>query len=274
MNLPEMPEVETIKLQLREKVKGKRIERIQVILDKPLKGITVEEFKDRVEGSSIKEIRRRAKILIIGLSTGESLLIHLKLTGRLLYLKPDEPIEKHTHLIFHLSGGRQLRFWDLRQFGYVKLISGELAEEPKLKELGPEAIGLNLDEFRRLLAGKRSGKIKPLLMNQNFIAGIGNIYSDEVLFYAGIHPARNVATLTVKEVVKLHEGIKKILPAAVRYGGSSVDDYVDLYGEQGNYVMYHRAYRRTGEPCERCGVAIKRIKLGGRSAHFCPRCQV
>ncbi|MDO8886553.1 bifunctional DNA-formamidopyrimidine glycosylase/DNA-(apurinic or apyrimidinic site) lyase [Candidatus Oleimmundimicrobium sp.] len=269
-----MPEVETIKLQIKEEIKGKKIESVKVILDKPLKNTTTEEFKQRVEGTFVKDVKRRAKILIIELSTGDSLLIHLKLTGRLLYLKPEEPIEKHTHLVFNLSDGKQLRFWDLRQFGYVKIVSGKPEEAPELRELGPEALELGLDEFRRLLAGKRSGKIKPLLMNQNFIAGIGNIYSDEMLFYAGIQPTRDVTTLTDGEIVKLHEGIKKILSAAVRYKGSSVDDYVDLYGEQGDFVMYHKVYRRTGKPCEKCGTPIKRIKLAGRSAHFCPKCQV
>jgi len=272
--MPELPEVETIRLQMKEEIEGKKIESIKVISDKPLGNTTVEEFKERVEGAFIKDVKRRAKILIIELSTGDSLLIHLKLTGRLLLLKPNAPVEKHTHLIFNLSDEYQLRFWDLRRFGYVKLVSGKLKEVSELKKLGPEALELSLNEFRGLLANKRSGKIKPLLMNQNFIAGIGNIYSDEALFYAGIHPERNVATLKEDEIARLHEGIRKIMSSAIGHRGSSMDDYVDLFGKQGDFVPHHKVYRRTGELCKACGSLIKRIKVGGRSAHFCPKCQV
>lgn len=272
--MPELPEVETIRLQMKKEIEGKKIESIKAISDKPLENITVEEFKERVEGAFIKDVKRRAKILIIELSTGDSLLIHLKLTGRLLLLKPNVPVEKHTHLIFDLSDGYQLRFWDLRRFGYVKLVSGKLKEVLELKKLGPEALELSLNEFRGLLASKRSGKIKPLLMNQNFIAGIGNIYSDEALFYAGIHPERNVATLKEDEIARLHEGIRRIMSSAIGHRGSSMDDYVDLFGKQGDFVPHHKVYRRTGELCKACGSRIKRIKVGGRSAHFCPKCQV
>jgi len=272
--MPELPEVETIRLQMEDELKEKKIESIKVLSDKPLKNVTLEEFAERVEGASVKAVKRRAKILIIELSTGDSLLIHLKLTGRLLYLAPSEPIEKHTHLIFNLNDGNQLRFWDLRQFGYVKLVSGKLSEAPELKGLGPEALELSLGEFSKLMKSKRSGKIKPLLMNQNFIAGIGNIYSDEALFYAAIHPERDVSALKEEEIARLYEGIRKIMLSAISYRGSSMDDYVDLYGKQGDFVSHHKVYRKTGQVCEKCGGSIKRIKLGGRSAHFCPKCQV
>ncbi len=273
--MPEMPEVETIRQELEEKVKGKKILSVEIYLSKPLKNLDAEDFKKKVEGNTIKDIKRRAKLLILELSNSQNLLIHLKLTGRLLYVSPHEPIEKHTHIIFNLDNGYQLRFWDLRQFGYIKLVPGsKLDEIPELREFGPEAYGMTLEDFKKLLATKKTGKIKPLLMDQNFISGIGNIYADEALFYAKVQPTRNVNTLSEEEINQLHRGIQEVLTAALSKRGSSVDAYVDIYGKPGEFVPYLKVYGRTGQPCYRCQTPIKRIKLGGRSAHFCPNCQL
>ncbi|MDP3012841.1 MAG: DNA-formamidopyrimidine glycosylase, partial [Candidatus Subteraquimicrobiales bacterium] len=234
-----MPEVETIRKELEEKVKNKKILDIEIRLAKLLKNSSVEDFKKKVSSTSIEDIKRRAKLLIIELSNKQSLLIHLKLTGRLLYTNPNEPVDKHTHLIFNLNDGHQLRFWDLRQFGYIKLVeSGKLDEIPELKEFGPEAFGMYLENFKALLVKKRTGKIKTLLMDQSFIAGIGNIYADEALFYAKIHPSRNINTLSESEITLLHKGAQKVLTAALSKRGSSVDAYVDIYGKPGEYVPY------------------------------------
>ncbi|HAW59842.1 MAG TPA: formamidopyrimidine-DNA glycosylase, partial [Actinobacteria bacterium] len=233
-----------------------------------------EEFEERVKGAKIEGAKRRAKLIILELSTGESLLIHLKLTGRLLYVEPREPLDAHTHIVFHLDDGHQLRLWDLRRFGYIKLVpSGRLEEMPELAEFGPEALEMTLGEFKNLLVTKKRGKVKPLLMEQKFISGLGNIYSDEVLHYAGVQPTRDVSTLMEQEKELIYEGIQTILPAALKHRGSSVDLYVDIYGRQGQYVPHLQVYGREGESCYRCGASIKRIRLGGRSAHFCPNCQ-
>lgn len=274
--MPEMPEVETIRRELEEMVKGRKIVSVDVRLAKPLTNATAEEFEERVKGAKIEGVRRRAKLIILELSTGQSLLIHLKLTGRLLYARPQEPLDAHTHIVFHLDDGCQLRFWDLRRFGYIKLgpaVGGGLEEMLELAEFGPEALEMTLGEFKNLLVTKKRGKVKPLLMEQKFISGLGNIYSDEVLHYAGVQPTRDISTLTEGEKELIYEGIQTILPVAVKHRGSSVDLYVDIYGRQGEYVPHLQVYGREGESCYRCGAPIKRIKLGGRSAHFCPNCQ-
>ncbi|MDI6689455.1 MAG: DNA-formamidopyrimidine glycosylase [Actinomycetota bacterium] len=273
--MPEMPEVETIRRELEEKVKGEEITKVEVRSAKPLKNATVEEFTDVVEGATIEDVKRRGKILIINLSAGYSLLIHLKLTGRILYQIANAPMEKHTHVIFSLDD-HQLRFWDQRQFGYIKVFKTEdLPNAPEVKELGPEAMGEDfiLEVFQKLLQTRKRGPIKPLLMDQNFIAGVGNVYADEALYYAGVQPTRIVSSLSRGEIAKIYEGIRRILPAALEYRGSSVDLYVDIYGRQGEYVPYLKVYGREGEPCERCGTPIRKITLRGRGAHFCPKCQ-
>jgi formamidopyrimidine-DNA glycosylase len=272
--MPEMPEVETIRSELKEKIKGKKIVKAEIINNKPLVNFSADAFVKAVEGKTITAIKRRSKIIIVNLSSGQSLLIHLKMTGRLLYQNVDAPIDKFTHVIFKLDDGHELHFWDFRKFGYIKLVSGlELSEIPELAELGPEALELSLDEFEKLLATRKRGKIKPLLMEQNFISGLGNVYSDEVLFYAGVQSLRTASSLSSKEVSLIYEGIQKILPAAIKHRGSSVDTYVDIFEQQGEYVPYLQVYRREGKPCSRCGASIERIKIGGRSGHFCPKCQ-
>jgi len=242
--MPELPEVETIRRQLSQKIVGKKLN------DKKIVGL-----------------RRRAKILIIDFNDGSSLVIHLKLTGQLIFNgKPSQ----YTRKVFNFDDGSQLVFNDARKFGWWK----EVKETKTLeKEFGPEALVVDLKTFKALLTKKPNSKIKPLLMDQKFIAGIGNIYSDEILFAAKIHPLRLVKTLTEKEIGQIFQNIKKILKKAIKHQGSSVEYYLDACGQKGDYVKYHKVYRRAGEKCSRCGTIIKRIKLAGRSAHFCPDCQ-
>ncbi|MDI6799806.1 MAG: bifunctional DNA-formamidopyrimidine glycosylase/DNA-(apurinic or apyrimidinic site) lyase [Actinomycetota bacterium] len=271
--MPELPEVETIRSQLERLTQGKKIVKVRLISDKPLKNSSPVDFVKSVENKTITAIKRRAKILIIELFGGLNLLVHLKMTGRLLYAKPDEEVAKHTHIIFSLSDGMELSFWDMRQFGYVKLAEGPLGDAQEIKDLGPEALDISDEEFRRIVKAKKSGKIKPLLMDQNFLAGVGNIYSDEALFLAGIDPLRSVSSLTGEEIKNLASAIRHVLADALKAGGSSVGDYVDVFGREGSYVKQHRVYGRAGKDCPCCGGSIGRIKLGGRSAHFCPICQ-
>jgi len=274
--MPELPEVETIRQGLLENVKGRRIERIEIRLIKPLKGTSKEEFLRRVEGARIEGIRRRAKILIIDLSGLDSLLIHLKLTGRLLYLPLKEEITRHTHLIFYLDNQMTLRFWDMRQFGYLRVVAKEeIFSLPEMSALGPEPLDqdFTLDEFKRLIKGKRRGNLKPLLMDQTFIAGLGNLYADEICYLARVRPDRDVSTLSEQEISALYNQMRQILSDAIKQGGSSVDVYRDLYGQPGRYHFQLKVYGRMGEKCFSCGRRIQRVKLGGRSAHFCLYCQ-
>ena len=242
--MPELPEVETIRLQLSKKIVGKKL-----------------------DGKKITNVRRRAKILIIDFAQGSSLLIHLKLTGQLIF---NGKILPHTRKVFNFDDGTKLIFNDVRKFGWWKKVKNTKAIE---KSLGPEALTLDLDTFNALLERKPNSKIKPLLMDQRAISGIGNIYSDEILFASKVHPLRTVETLKKKEIEKICQNIKKILKAAIKAHGSSVEHYVDACGKKGNYVKQHKVYQREGQKCLRCGSVIKRIKIGGRSAHFCSKCQ-
>ena len=242
--MPELPEVETIKRQLAQKIIGKKL-----------------------DGKKITKVRRRAKILIIDFTDGSSLIFHLKLTGQLIF---NGQTSKHTRQVFKFNDGSQLVFNDLRKFGWWKKVKDTKKIE---KAFGPEALEINLKTFKTLLKKRPKAKIKPLLMDQKFIAGIGNIYSDEILFAAKVRPMRLVGTLTDKEIQSIFQNIKKILESAIKQQGSSSQYYLDACGEEGHYVQYHKVYQKEGEKCLHCKTKIKRIKLGGRSAHFCPKCQ-
>lgn len=275
--MPELPEVETIRQDLIRQVEGKTIFDVRVLGPETIQNITVQSFVEKVKNSAITEIGRRAKILLLHLSSGYTMLIHLKMTGQLIYTSANEPLDAWTRVSFKLAEGRELRFQDMRRFGYIKLVkTDDVTNWSDFLGVGPEPLidDFTLDVFRRLLRTRPRGKIKPTLMDQSFIAGIGNLYADEIVHYAGVRPTRIAATLTEEEISKLYEGIRMILPSAIKHRGSSVDMYVDLEGRQGGYVPRLQVYRREGELCYRGdGGIIERIKLGGRSAYFCPICQ-
>ena len=272
--MPELPEVETIKRQLNKKIKDKKIKSVRINLAKFLK-TNKKTFKKAVEGTKIKGVKRRAKLLIIELDNDYALVVHLKMTGQLIY--PDGEITKHTHLIYTFSDNSQLLHNDMRQFGWVKLLKKEdLKKYLEEKEAyGPEPLAkdFTLKLFKDLLKKKSQAQIKPLLMNQQFVAGIGNVYSDEILFYVQVKPTRKVKDLTQKEIEKIFKGIKEILPQAISKRGTSSDNYVDTNGKEGRFVPFLKVYQRAGQSCLRCGAEIERQKIGGRSAHFCPKCQ-
>jgi len=276
--MPELPEVETIKRQLAKEIQGKVIKKVEVRLPRLVK-VPVNQFKKIVQGAKIEKVNRRAKLILITLNNGWSLVIHLKLTGQLIYFSNLEQAEihKHTHLIYFFNDGSVLLHNDLRQFGYVKLIKTEKLKELLEKEenYGPEPLEkkFTLKKFKELLTQRPQAKIKPLLMDQTFLAGIGNVYSDEILFYAKVRPDRKVKDLQPEEVNRIYQGIKKILPLAIKYQGTSADQYVDTRGQPGKYIQFLKVYRKENQPCPQCGTKIKRIRLGGRSAHFCPKCQ-
>lgn len=270
--MPELPEVETIRQQLAKKIKNKKIEKVE-IRDSRMINIPPEEFKKIVQGTKIKDVRRRAKILIIDLDNEYSIITHLKLTGNLLY---NQEVDDKTDVCFIFKGGDKLVYKDVRKLGYMKLFPTSLAEDTiKAHNFGPEVLekDFTLEKFRKLLASKGKRKIKPLLMDQKFIAGIGNIYSQEACFRAKINPQRLVSSLSEKEIKLLYEKLREILVIALKKHGTSVDNYLDIYGQEGQFAPLLKVYGKKGKPCPRCGTKIKVVKIAGRSTYFCPRCQ-
>jgi len=276
--MPELPEVETIKRQLAKTIVGKKVKNVKINLAKMV-NLPVAKFKKTVVGAKIEEIKRRAKILIFDLDNNWSVLIHLKLTGQLIFhddKTEGDPPTKYTHIIYYFTDGTKLYHNDLRQFGWERLIQTTVLSEYWQKEkLGPEPLDkdFNLAEFTQILKSRPQAVIKPLLMDQKAIAGIGNIYSDESLFVAKILPTRKASTLKPKEIDKLFQAIKQILIKAITRHGTSVQDYVDSHGQKGNFAPKLFVYNRHGQPCKKCHTKITRLKLRGRSAHYCPQCQ-
>jgi len=273
--MPELPEVETITRGLKKLVVGKRITGIEIKFPKII-NLAPAEFKKHTINATVKAAERRAKLIIMHLSNGYTIGIHLKIAGRLLYLKRNVPVVKHTHVIFHLNDKHDLRFWDMRKFGYVRIYpTSEINNGFHLNDYGPEPLekSFTLEKLKELLKRRQNTRIKPLLLDQGFIAGIGNLYADEILFYSKVHPLRRVHTLKENEIKKIFQGIKKILPDAIRKKGSSFDLYLDVKGNAGTYANYLKAYSREGERCFGCKGLINRIKIGSRSAYFCPKCQ-
>lgn len=274
--MPELPEVETIRQQLEEKIASKKILKVEVKTPKIL-NLKAEIFKRNLIGEKFQGVWRRAKLLILKLTSGAYLMIHLKLTGRLLFLEEKDADSRFAHIIFYLSGGTKLIFDDMRKFGYVKFVRNE-SEFKKILEkenFGPEPLSreFTYGMFKKILAKKQKSPIKPLLMDQTFLAGVGNVYAQEACFYAKINPKRKVKSLSEKENEALFDGLRHVLVHALKYKGSSVDTYVDIYGRPGKFVPFLKVYDRAGKPCLRDGAKIKVIKMAGRGTYFCPKCQ-
>ena len=265
--MPELPEVETIKRELEKAVLGKKITEVCVHNPAVIRQPSVDKFKKELSGVSIKNILRKAKVLILELSNGKSLVIHLRMTGQLIY--PGDG--RKSRVSFKLSDGKTLDFNDQRLFAELRLLD-DWHNLKFIQGLGPEPFDLTEEEFKKMLSNKNT-KIKPLLMNQTFISGVGNLYAAEVLFRAKIHPERPAASLSDKEKENLFKEIKDTLNEAIEHKGSSLDQYLQLSGEAGDYVKYHKVYDREGKPCLVCKSPIKRISLGGRGTYFCPKCQ-
>ncbi|MCM8789844.1 MAG: DNA-formamidopyrimidine glycosylase [Candidatus Omnitrophica bacterium] len=265
--MPELPEVETIKRELEKAVLGKKITGVLINNPKVIKKPKIEEFVRQVKNNQINNILRKGKLLILEISSGKSLAIHLRMTGQLIY--PGNA--KDGRVSFKLSDGKFLDFRDRRLLGELRLVD-EWRSLKFIKELGPEPFDITLEKFREMLSKKKT-KIKPLLMDQTFISGVGNLYAAEALFRAKINPLRSAASLSEEEKELLFKEIKDTLKEAIHYKGSSVDQYVQLSGSPGDYVKYHKVYDREGKPCIICKTAIKRINLGGRGTYFCPNCQ-
>jgi formamidopyrimidine-DNA glycosylase len=271
--MPELPEVETIVRGLRKKLTGWEFSQTEIRTARCLRG-NRDEFCESLSGRKILDFGRRGKNIIFHLSGGAALVVHLRMTGQLHLVSSPTAPGPHTHAqFFFRKHPDQLRFNDTRKFGRIWLEKkGAGGELPSLSRLGPEPLEISAREFARRIQAKRR-VIKPLLLDQCFLAGVGNIYADESLHRARIHPRRNSAELSGEELRRLYRALKRILQAAIRAGGTSVRTYVDSAGARGGYQNFLRVYRREGEACRNCRGTLVREMVGGRSTFFCPRCQ-
>ena len=270
--MPELPEVENYRRDLQAMLAGRRITSVFVDWPNQVGTPTIDELAGRLPGQAIESVGRRGKYLLFRLSGVDTLLIHLKMSGRLHVVPASAPPDHHAHVVFRLDAGDELRFHDPRKFGRVYLVRDT---DEVLGKLGPEPLDDNFttEQFAAMLATRR-GRIKPLLLNQAFLAGLGNIYADEALHLAGLHPLRTASTLTLDEVERLHAAIQSTLRNAIQHRGTSFDGFfLDARGEPGAYQARLRVYGRAGEPCRRCGTLIERIVVGQRGTHLCPVCQ-
>jgi formamidopyrimidine-DNA glycosylase len=274
--MPELPEVETYIRELAPHLHGRRVVDARVTWPRTIAIPSADEFATQIVGRRFERFGRRAKYLLFTLDDGRSLIVHLRMTGKLQVVDSQPAPDPHTHVVLRLDDGRELRFRDARKFGRIWLVADV---DAVLHGLGPEPLD---DAFTEAGLGaqlaRRKAPIKPVLLDQGVAAGIGNIYADEALYRAGVHPARPANSLTGAEVARLHAAIRAVLGDAIRMqgsslGGSSVQNYVRPDGEPGGFQAEHRVFQRTGQPCFTCGQAIERIVLGQRSTHFCPHCQ-
>jgi formamidopyrimidine-DNA glycosylase len=273
VKLPELPEVETIRRDLEKEIVGHKI--IDLVYEVPKMLQPSPEKVETIVGRHIVSAGRVGKLLLLGIENDGTVGIHLKLSGRLFIRNQKDPLDKFTYVIFKLDDGRELRFTDFRKFGYVKLISNSEELNSIKSTYGPEPLAedFTVDSLKKALS-KTSRAVKTVIMDQSKIAGVGNIYADEALWYAKIHPETAANQLTDKELERLYQGIVKAIEAGIADRGTSVDDYLDIYGKEGGHAKNLNVFRQNGEPCSRCGTIIKKIRVGGRGTHFCPSCQI
>jgi len=280
--MPELPEVETVVRGLITTVVGETI--AQVTVQAPPASIVVADslkrhgFRRALEGRRILSATRRGKNILLGLDSDLTLWVHLKMTGHFYYGDKTLPVDKHDLVIFDfestLNGHpNHLRFNDYRRFGRLRLFpDDQLWQQRGLADLGPEPLEITAEEFVAL-SHQRGRMLKPALPDQTFLAGLGNIYCDEALYAARLHPRRLTSSVSRKKLIELHGHIQRLLKRAIRLMGTSVDSYSGVNGQTGRFQKYLRVYNNEKLPCERCGTAIRREKIGSRSAHYCPRCQ-
>ncbi|MFC4769928.1 DNA-formamidopyrimidine glycosylase [Effusibacillus consociatus] len=273
--MPELPEVETVRRSLEALVVGKTIRDVIVSLPRMIRTPDdAEQFRQMLRGQIIERVGRRGKFLL--LETGPYTLVsHLRMEGRYGVYQQEDPIEKHTHVIFQFTDGTELRYKDVRQFGTFDLLTrGDFSAVRGLRKIGPEPLeaAFTPEGLRKSLQ-RRTGKIKALLLDQDLVAGIGNIYADEALFQAGIHPECLGKNLTKEQCEKLHKAIVDVLSLSVELGGSSVKSYVNGFGKSGEFQYRLKVYGKDKAPCPNCGTAIEKIRVGGRGTHFCLQCQ-
>jgi formamidopyrimidine-DNA glycosylase len=279
--MPELPEVEVIRRDLEREVVGKRVKSVEADGMRSIRRHhSRKQFAGHLEGKKMTGVERRGKYILVKLEGGEVLVIHLGMSGQLLRTKGTrDAMAKHTHVVITFTQGGQLRFIDPRTFGEMFVTDLDVVEKEvtELAHLGMDPLDapMSWDQFGRLVASKHQ-KLKPLLMDQKFLAGIGNIYSDEILWGAGLRWDRMSDSLSPEEIRRLYRSMVEILQDAVKYRGSSLADeqYVDLYGKPGEYQDHHKVYAREGEACRRCRKPLVRQRVGGRSTFFCGACQV
>ncbi|MBT2638518.1 DNA-formamidopyrimidine glycosylase [Bacillus sp. ISL-39] len=273
--MPELPEVETVRRTLEVLTIGKEIKEVSVFWPKMIKTPDeVEQFNDALKGQTIKEVGRRGKFLIL-YTEYFALVSHLRMEGKYGVFNAEEPVEKHTHVIFHFTDGTQLRYKDVRKFGTMHLYEkGKEFETQPLADLGPEPFSEDFTvEWLSEKLKKTNRKIKPALLDQKILVGLGNIYVDEALFRAKIHPERIANSLSPEEEAVLYREIVSTLSEAVEKGGSTIRSYVNSQGQIGMFQLQLYAYGRRGEPCKVCGTPLEKTVVGGRGTHYCPSCQ-
>ena len=271
--MPELPEVETVRRGLEKLILGKTIQSVEVRYPKMIQ-TDLDAFCQDLPGQEIRAMGRRGKYLLFYLSD-KVLISHLRMEGKYFYYPDQVPERKHAHVLIHFKDGGTLVYEDVRKFGTMDLLAPELLEAYFIsKQLGPEPTEKDFDLERFKLALKRSKKpIKSHLLDQTLVVGLGNIYVDEVLWRAKVHPARISQSLTAQEARKVHDETINVLGQAVEKGGSTIRTYTNTFGEDGTMQEFHQVYDKTGQACSRCGSIIEKIQLGGRGTHFCPECQ-
>ncbi|WP_102274302.1 DNA-formamidopyrimidine glycosylase [Cytobacillus massiliigabonensis] len=274
--MPELPEVETVRRTLLELVSNKEIEHVSVFWPKIIKHPEeIAQFQDALVGQTVQDIGRRGKFLIL-YTDDYALVSHLRMEGKYGVFQKIEPVDKHTHVIFHFTDGTELRYKDVRKFGTMHLyMKGQEFSTLPLSQLGPEPFSADFTvEALASKLAKTKRNIKAVLLDQKVVVGLGNIYVDEALFRSGIHPERAADDLTREEMERLHQEISDTLSEAVQKGGSTIRSYVNSQGQIGMFQLELFVYGRKGEDCKACGSTLERIVSGGRGTVFCPKCQV
>lgn len=270
--MPELPEVETVVRDLRPLLIGRQFVGL-TLSEQTLRRPWQPEWTPKILGQRVKALHRRGKWIIVELNGPERLLVHLGMTGQFTVMAASEPRPDHLHLCFTLDQGQELRFRDTRRFGSVELFTDEARLKGFLdNRLGPEPFDLPLKHFQEALLNSQR-TLKAILLDQTVVAGVGNIYADEALHRAGLHPERRANQLTLKEIAKLRDTVREVIERAVNRRGSSIRDYIGGSGLRGEFQDEFRVYGRTGEPCETCASVIEVVRVAGRSSHYCPKCQ-
>lgn len=287
--MPELPEVETIRIGLAKLLPGKVIADVWHDWPKSFPNAPADVARFLIK-AEVVEIKRRAKILIIDLSSGYSLVIHLKMTGQLVFRgkesfgagHPNKSLvgklpDKSTRVVLDFVDGSKLFFNDQRKFGWMRLLPTiEVPEIDFMQKVGPEPLedDFTVDVFIERLMGRKNSPTKAVLLDQTVLAGVGNIYADESLFTAKIHPAVPVSKIPKRKLVSLHNALREILRLSIEKGGSTDRNYVDANGKKGSYLGFAQVFRKQGQPCPRCGTEIIKIRVAGRGTHICPKCQI
>ena len=290
--MPELPEVETVVLGLKELLIGHQIHSVEINHSKSFL-ISQEDLDQYVLNSEIVSIERRGKAILIGLSSSYSIVIHLKMTGQLVYVRTTDQnqiIQRYggghptdsfinslpdstTRAIFNFNNKAKLFFNDMRKFGWIKLVENNLIEKEKyIHKLGPDVLEISTSDFSKIISSRSKG-IKSCLLDQSIIAGCGNIYADESLWLAKISPERSANMLSEQQLKDLHKALQEVMISSIREGGSSSKNYINVYGEKGKYLSNAHVYQKKNQPCKRCNYPIMRIVVASRGTHVCLKCQ-